>query len=346
MSSYELPGTAAAATGDGWGTTDGAVVVAGPARDGDSGPRRGRRRCAPPQRPRPRRRGGSPGHRGRCPRYHPSAGRPPGPVLRASGLAKTRSPPARRDRGTPRALRVAFASGDRSRLQHCAVRALCCPVGHAGPPWPGTRRTTAPHRVRPAARRGREPPHRPRRAGRWALPTSTSTPAGTRVLSSIPSASAGTSTSALSVSTTTTTSPFSNVVPSVSGHADRTGRRGRRGDLRHAEQLRHGVLLRQSVGSCYWPLISVERRDDLLGAGDGGPLQHLADARRRLAAVDPSGPGGPASRRSVAGSRRPARHRRRCRARPVRRSARCWSCGCSRRWCPSRCSPGRASAGR
>ncbi len=54
------------------------------------------------------------------------------------------------------------------------------------------------------------------------LPTSTSAPAGTKVASRVPSASAGTSTSALSVSTTMSESPFPNDAPAATGQDDRT----------------------------------------------------------------------------------------------------------------------------
>src|SRR4051812_19313550 len=109
-----------------------------------------------------------------------------------------------------------------------------------------------------------------------AVPTSTSVPSGTRVRRMTPSDSASTSTTALSVSTVAMTSAFANRVLTATGQPASV-----------ADVVAAAISgMRRSSGMSV-PDPGLQGQGDLFGLGDGGPLQHLGDARRRLAAGHP-----------------------------------------------------------
>src|SRR5207244_3153327 len=107
-------------------------------------------------------------------------------------------------------------------------------------------------------------------------PTATWAPLGTRVRSSTPSLSASTSTTAFSVSTVASVSAAEHGAFSSTCHSCSTASTA----FAATSGIRstHGMSVPRHLG---------ELGGDFLALGDGGPLEHLADARRRLATGDP-----------------------------------------------------------
>src|SRR3954454_13131240 len=109
-----------------------------------------------------------------------------------------------------------------------------------------------------------------------AVPTSTSVPSATSVRRMTPSDSASTSTTALSVSTVAITSEAEKRVLTATGQPASV-----------ADVVAAAISgMRRSSGMSV-PDPGLEGLDDLFGLRDGGPLEDLADARRRLATGHP-----------------------------------------------------------